>query len=117
MTGSEIVIVSQLTSIVLGACLATIALIVIVALIRVPESAIRLLLIAIQSGLIIRMTTAIVIVIAVFGLRLANMISAEATIATLSGIAGYILGGQVARPSSAEPQEIPSLADTTLKPR
>jgi hypothetical protein len=35
------------------------------------------------------MTTAIVIVLVVFGLRLANLVSAEAAIATLSGITGY----------------------------
>jgi hypothetical protein len=91
LTGSEIVAVSQLTAVILGMCLVALVLIIVAALFRVPEATIQLLSTAVQSGLIIRMTTAIVIVIAVFGLRLSNLVSAEATIATLSGIAAIFL--------------------------
>jgi hypothetical protein len=98
----DVVALSRLTTIVLGMCIGAVTLIAVVGLIRAPESAIKLMLAAIQSGVVIRMTTAIVIVIVVFGLRIIDKISAEATIATLSGIAGYLLGGQLVRqPDSA----------------
>jgi hypothetical protein len=96
MTGSEIVVISQLTTIILGMCIVALVFIIVAALFKAPEATVQLLSVAVQSGLIIRMTTAIVVVVVVFGLRLANLVSAEATIATLSGIAGYILGGQMA---------------------
>jgi hypothetical protein len=97
MDSVDVVALSRLTTIVLGMCLGAIVLIAIVALIKAPESTIKLMLAAVQSGLIIRMTTAVVIVIVIFGLRIVDKVSAEATIATLSGIAGYLLGGQLPR--------------------
>jgi hypothetical protein len=98
----DVVALSRQTTIVLGMCVGTNALITVVGLLRAPESTIKLALSAVQSGLVIRMTTAIVIVIAIFGLRIIDKISADAAIATLSGIAGYILGSQQApKPASA----------------
>ena len=97
MDSVDVVALSRLTTIILGMCIGAIVLIAIVALMKAPESTIKLMLAAIQSGLIIRMTTAVVIVIVIFGLRIVDKVSAEATIATLSGIAGYLLGGQLPR--------------------
>ncbi|GLS34342.1 hypothetical protein SAMN04488498_109210 [Mesorhizobium albiziae] len=98
----DVVELSRLTAIVLGMCIGTVALIAVVGLVRAPESTIELMLLAAQSGLVIRMTTAIVIVIAIFGLRIIDKISPDAAIATISGIAGYILGSQQApKPASA----------------
>ena len=98
----DVVELSRLTTIVLGMCIGTIALITVVGLIRAPESTIKLVQSAVQSGLVIRMTTAVVIVIAIFGLRIIDKVSADAAIATISGIAGYILGSQQApKPASA----------------
>jgi hypothetical protein len=57
---------------------------------------IKVIFALINSGSVIRLATAVVIVLTVFGVRLLDKISAEATIATLSGIAGYLLGGQMA---------------------
>jgi hypothetical protein len=108
MTGTEIVAISQLTTIILGMCLGSIVLIIVAALFKAPEATVQLLSVAVQSGLIIRMTTALVIALAVFGLRLANLISAEAAIATLSGIAGYVLGGQAARLPTSQDQKTPT---------
>jgi hypothetical protein len=97
MDSVDVIALSRLTTIVLGMCIGAIVLIVIAGLIKAPESTIKLRLAAVQSGLIIRMTTAVVIVIVIFGLRIIDKVSAEATIATLSGIAGYLLGGQLPR--------------------
>jgi hypothetical protein len=97
MDSVDVIALSRLTTIVLGMCIGAIVLIVIAGLIKAPESTIKLMLAAVQSGLIIRMTTAVVIVIVIFGLRIIDKVSAEATIATLSGIAGYLLGGQLPR--------------------
>jgi hypothetical protein len=53
MTGTEIVALAQLTSIVLGMCLGAIVLIIVAALFKVPEATVQLLSGAVQSGLII----------------------------------------------------------------
>jgi hypothetical protein len=57
----DVVALSRLTTIVLGMCIGAVTLIAIVGLLKAPESAIKLMLAAIQSGVVIRMTTAIVI--------------------------------------------------------
>jgi hypothetical protein len=101
-----IVDLSRLTMICLSVAITAFLIFGVVALWRAPESTIKLMLALIQSGSIIRMGTALIIVLAIFGLRLTDKVSAEATIATLSGIAGYLLGGQIspsARSSSPPP--------------
>src|ERR1700724_3608541 len=86
---------ARLTTICLSVALGALALFGIVAMLKAPEAMIKVLFALINSGSIIRLATAVVIVLAVFGLRLMDKVSAEAAIATLSGIAGYLLGGQI----------------------
>jgi hypothetical protein len=71
------------------------ALFGIVAMLKAPEPMTNVMFALINSGAVIRLATAVVIVLAVFGLRLLDKVSAEAAVATLSGIAGYLLGGQI----------------------
>jgi hypothetical protein len=75
-------------------------------MIKAPESTIKLMFALIQSGSVIRLATTVVIVLAIFVLRMVEKISAEATIVTLSGIAGYLLGGQVGSRSPSAPPEL-----------
>lgn len=70
------------------------AMVGIVGLLKAPEATAEVMLTMVQSGSVIRLGTAIVIVLAIFGLTLTDKISGEAAVAALSGIAGYLLGGQ-----------------------
>jgi hypothetical protein len=95
MDTAAIIELARLTTISLGIAIGAFLAFGITAVIKAPEPTINLMLALIQSGSVIRLGIAVVIVLAIFGLRLIDMVSAEATIATLSGIAGYLLGGQV----------------------
>jgi hypothetical protein len=68
----------------------------VVGMLKAPEPTVKMALALITSGSAIRLAIAVVIVLAVFGLRLLDQISPEATIAIISGISGYLLGGQTA---------------------
>ena len=63
-------------------------------LLKSPENGGKLLISLIGNGNIIRLTTVGMIIVGVLILRFFDKISPEATIATLSGIAGYVLGGE-----------------------
>lgn len=94
---------ARLTTICLVSAFAAATVFGVVAMLKAPEPTIRLMLAFINSGSAIRLAIAVVIILAVFGLRLFDQISAEATVATLSGISGYLLGAQtVSRSQSAE---------------
>lgn len=99
---------SRLSTIGLAVLICATAVVGIVGLFRAPESTVNVMFAVVHSGSIIRMGTAILIVLAIFGLRILDKVSAEATIATLSGIAGYLLGTQGPQGNSSAKSERPT---------
>lgn len=91
--------VALYTAIIVGILIVTIGLIAVFGLMKAPKETSQVGIALVQSGSMTRMATALVIVAAIIGLRVLEKISAEAAIASLSGIAGYVLGG--ARSSTA----------------
>jgi hypothetical protein len=98
--------IARLVAIVAGLLIVGGIALGIVAAIKAPELAGKILLAAIQSGSFVRFTTVLVIVATVFALRFLDKVSAEATIATLSGIAGYILGNAKLVGSGGNPEAL-----------
>jgi hypothetical protein len=92
---ATVVELTRLTTVTLAIAIGCVAIIGVVALLKAPESTTRVMLALIESGTLVRIGIATVILLAVFGLRLLDKVSAEAAIATISGVAGYLLGGQV----------------------
>jgi hypothetical protein len=101
----SIIEIARLTTISLGMGFGALLIWGVTAMIKAPEPTIKLMLELVQSESVIRFGTAVVIILAIFGLRLTDRISAEATIATLSGIAGYLLGSHVAGRSTNLPPQ------------
>ena len=95
---------AHLTTICLVSAFGAVTIFGVVAMLKAPEPTVKMMLAVISSGSAIRLAIAIVIVLAVFGLRLLDQISPEATIAILSGISGYLLGGQTV--GRSQPTEI-----------
>ncbi len=91
---ASIIELARLTTIGIGIVIGAFALVVSWRYSRASEATVKLMSAMVQSGSVIRMGTAVIIVLAIFGLRLTDKVSAEATSATLSGIAGYLLGSQ-----------------------
>jgi hypothetical protein len=94
----------RLTTVCLAFGFATLAIIMVVALLKAPESTTRVMIAMIDSGAIIRFGIVIVLVMAVITLRLVDKVSAESSTTTISGVAGYVLGGagSLRRKSKAE---------------
>jgi len=105
MDVASIIELTRLTTICLGMAIGAFTVFGIAAMIRAPEQTIKLMFALVQSGSVIQLGAAVVIILVIFGLRLTDKISAEATIATLSGIAGYLLGGHEARRSTNHPPQ------------
>jgi hypothetical protein len=88
-----LIAIARLSAILMGIVIISGAAISIAGLMRAPEAFSKVIFALIQSGSLIRMATALVIVAAIVGLRVLDKVSGEASIAALSGIAGYVLGG------------------------
>src|SRR5262249_12591743 len=84
MDVASIIELTRLTTICLGMAIGAFTVFGIAAMIRAPEQTIKLMFALVQSGSVIRLGAAVVIILVIFGLRLTDKISAEATIATLS---------------------------------
>jgi hypothetical protein len=87
----------RLTTICLAFGFGTLTIVMVVALLKAPESSTRVMIAMIDSGSVIHFGIVIIIVMAVITLRLVDKISAESSIATISGVAGYVLGGERSR--------------------
>ena len=101
---NSLIELARLATICIAIVIGAFALVGVAAVFKAPEATTKVMLVLIQSGSLIRIGTAVVIVLVIFGLRLTDKVSAEATIATLSGIAGYLLGGQSSSRRDDSPQ-------------
>jgi|SRR5580704_1307003 hypothetical protein len=91
---SVVVELARLCAIVFGILFVAAAIVATTLVLKDPTATVRMLLGLTQTGSIIRGATALVIVLAIVALRLLDKISGDATIATLSAIAGYVLGSE-----------------------
>jgi hypothetical protein len=91
--------VARLTAAIVAVLIVVIGIIATFGITKSPVEFSKIAVALVQSGSVTRMATALVIVAAIIGLRVLDKISAEAAIASLSGIAGYVLGG--ARPGTS----------------
>jgi hypothetical protein len=85
--------VARLTAIIVALLIAAATAAAVVGLWKAPEQVAQITLALIQSGSVIRMAVALVIVAAIIGLRVLDKVTADSAITALSGIAGYVLGG------------------------
>jgi hypothetical protein len=85
--------IARLSAALMGLVIIALGGIGIAGFLKAPETFSNVVFALIQSGSLIRMATALVIVSGIVGLRVLDKVSGEAAIAALSGIAGYILGG------------------------
>jgi hypothetical protein len=92
MDQTVIIELARLTAIVSVIIVVAATAIIVTGAIKAPETAASVIL-AVRPGSVVRMVTVISIVVVIFGLRVMDKISADAAISSLSGIAGYILGG------------------------
>jgi hypothetical protein len=91
---ATLVAIVQLFTIAIGILALASVIVGSVTFLKAPETAANVVQALIKSGSLIRMATALVNVAAIFGLRLQDLITGDAAIAALSGIAGYVLGSE-----------------------
>ena len=82
----------QITAVLIAVMLLMLCVVVVIAFLKAPIETSNVLRALIQSGNLTRMVTIFGIVTAIYALRVLDKISSEATIASISGIAGYVLG-------------------------
>jgi len=104
---STVLELGRLTTILVGIIVAGAVIVGVVSLFKAPEPTTKIFSALVQSDSVLRMATALIIVLAVFGLRLLDKISGEATVATLSGIAGYLLGHRTAEKKASDGRSSP----------
>jgi hypothetical protein len=96
---------AKFTTITIAIVCGTTALVCVVALLKAPELTARVLLTATRNGNVTKLGGALVIVLAIFGLRMTDRINGDAAAAVLSGIAGYLLGDQTSRKPPHQSQD------------
>jgi hypothetical protein len=94
--------IAKLVAIVAGISAVAVAAVSIVALLRAPDAVTDSVKALVGAGSIIRLITILAIVAALVILGCLGMVSGDAVVAALSGIAGYVLGGERLTPSRRE---------------
>ena len=86
--------IAKLAAVVAGVSAVAAAAVSIVALFRAPDAVAASVRVLVGAGSIIRLITILSIVAALVTLGCLGMVLGDAVVAALSGIAGYVLGGE-----------------------